>query len=175
MNGRIVAAAVLALAGCGPATAAPSAAPDTTARVVAAIPHTADCTAQAGKADAHCTPGALNPTVTQANISTTVCRKGWTATVRPPTAVTEKIKRERMAAYGYAGQDPRLFELDHAVPLELGGAPDSVDNLWPEQYAGQDGAHTKDREENALRAAVCAGRLTLQGARNRIVADWTHR
>ncbi|MBV8598859.1 MAG: hypothetical protein JO017_08565, partial [Actinobacteria bacterium] len=30
------------------------------------------------------TPGATNPDVTQATIGSTICVRGWTATVRPP-------------------------------------------------------------------------------------------
>src|ERR1700747_3389556 len=32
--------------------------------------------------DAHCTPGALNPQVRPGTIATTICRSGWTSTVR---------------------------------------------------------------------------------------------
>ncbi len=34
-------------------------------------------------ADERCTPGSLNPDVTQASIGATICRGGWSATVRP--------------------------------------------------------------------------------------------
>src|SRR5579871_4859124 len=43
--------------------------------------------------DPRCTPGALNPQVTQATIAQTICRAGWTATVRPVESVTEAEKR----------------------------------------------------------------------------------
>jgi hypothetical protein len=33
-------------------------------------------------------PGVINPNVTQSNIAQTICRPGWTATVRPPEAYT---------------------------------------------------------------------------------------
>ena len=32
------------------------------------------------------TPGALNPDVTPATIRRTICSRGWTKTVRPPTS-----------------------------------------------------------------------------------------
>jgi hypothetical protein len=33
-----------------------------------------------------------------------LCNRGYTAVVRPPVNVTERIKREQMAAYGFQGQ-----------------------------------------------------------------------
>jgi hypothetical protein len=39
-----------------------------------------------------------------------------------------------MAAY-HVGTDTSSFELDHLVPLELGGAPSDPRNLWPEAHA----------------------------------------
>ena len=38
--------------------------------------------------DPACTPGAIDPAVTQADIATTICRTGYTATVRPPAKDT---------------------------------------------------------------------------------------
>ena len=35
-------------------------------------------------ADPRRTPGVLNPDVTQANIRSTICKHGWTSTIRPP-------------------------------------------------------------------------------------------
>lgn len=129
------------------------------------------------KADRRCTPSALNPTVTQATIHSTICVPGWTATIRPPQAVTEPQKFSSMRAYGiptspgHAG----LYEFDHLVPLELGGAPDDTGNLWPEAHAGARGSFVKDREENALHAAVCSGRSTLAAAVAKILRDWRSR
>ena len=34
------------------------------------------------------TPGAINLAVTQSNISSTICKVGWTATIRPPSSFT---------------------------------------------------------------------------------------
>ena len=53
--------------------------------------------------DPRCTPGALNPAVTQANIRQTICQEGWTDTIRPPESVTEPEKAASMTAYGDAG------------------------------------------------------------------------
>ena len=42
-------------------------------------------TAPAVLASPTLTPGSLNPDVTQATIGSTICVRGWTATVRPPS------------------------------------------------------------------------------------------
>ena len=42
--------------------------------------------------NAKATPGMLNSSVTQANIATTVCKSGWTATIRPTVTYTNKLK-----------------------------------------------------------------------------------
>ena len=49
------------------------------------------------------TPGVLNPDVTQANIRSTICRHGWTATIRPPTEYTNALKTKQMRQYGETG------------------------------------------------------------------------
>jgi hypothetical protein len=106
------------------------------------------------------TPGAVNPGVTQARIDETICRRGWTRTVRPPERYTEALKRRQIREYGY--HDRRLgdYEEDHLIPLELGGAPGG----W--------GSYRKDRLENRLRRLVCAGRLPLATARRAIARNW---
>jgi hypothetical protein len=118
--------------------------------------------------DPHCTPGALNPAVTQADISRTICRAGWTATVRPPESITEAEKRASIAAYGDT-QPIGGYEYDHFVPLELGGATNAAANLWPEPGASP---NPKDRVEDELNAAVCDHRISLAKAQEEIVANW---
>jgi hypothetical protein len=45
-----------------------------------------------------------------------------------------------MAAYGLTGQRLSDYELDHLIPLELGGAPAEAANLWPEPWNGEPNA-----------------------------------
>lgn len=118
--------------------------------------------------DPTCTPGATNPGVTQGDIDQTICRSGWTATVRPPVGYTEPLKYQQMTAYGDTGS-ARYFEEDHLVPLELGGSPSSPRNLWPEPGASP---NPKDSVENAANRAVCDGRMTLAAAQRAIATDW---
>jgi hypothetical protein len=126
------------------------------------------------------TPGAADPRVTQDNLATTICRSGYTATVRPSTSVTTPIKKRAMASYGYASDDLASFELDHLVSLELGGAPSDPANLWPEPWstrgrrhvAKELGAEGKDVIENRLHTLVCNRTVTLSDAQRRIATDW---
>jgi hypothetical protein len=117
--------------------------------------------------DPHCTPGGIDPAVTQANIHSTICTSGYTSTIRPPEAQTESFKfYEAYPAYGIASGT--ATELDHLVPLELGGN-NSAANLWPEVPPSP---NPKDSVENALNAAVCAGRVGLASAQQAIAQDW---
>ena len=114
-------------------------------------------------ADAVLTPGVLNPDVTQANIRSTICRHGWTATIRPPVDYTNALKRKQMRLYRETGSMSDYQE-DHLISLELGGNATDPRNLWPEPYPR---ASDVDRIENDLNVQVCSGRLTLAEAQQR--------
>ncbi len=118
--------------------------------------------------DPHCTPGALNPSVSQADVQSTICADAWTGTVRPQESVTEPEKEASLAAYGDPGP-LRDYEYDHLVPLELGGAGNDPRNLWPEPGASP---NPKDDLENRMRAMVCDGEIGLAAAQLEIAADW---
>jgi hypothetical protein len=106
------------------------------------------------------TPGALNPDVSQATIATTICRHGWTRTIRPPTSYTSALKREQLRDFGLRGP-PSAYQEDHLISLELGGSPSDQRNLWPQPYPR---AAEVDQIENQLNARVCAGKLSLADA-----------
>jgi hypothetical protein len=118
--------------------------------------------------DRNCTPGALNPAVTQATIGQTICVSGWSETVRPPESITEREKAASMAAYGDTGLMSG-FEYDHLVSLELGGAPNDPRNLWPEPGSSP---NPKDSVEDALHRQVCNGQISLAHAQHIIATDW---
>lgn len=125
------------------------------------------CHALSGpRPDPTCTPGAIDPAVTQADIATTICKSGYTATVRPPSSQTNKLKAKMYKAYGIPAGT--ASELDHDVPLDLGGAND-VANLWPE--VGKQ-PNPKDKVENDLHRAVCSGKVKLAAAQQAIASDW---
>jgi hypothetical protein len=120
------------------------------------------------------TPGAVNPVVTPADIRSTICVSGWTATIRPPSAYTTGLKQQQLASgYSYRGdRSDGDYEEDHLISLELGGSPTSVRNLWPEPYRAPDGARIKDKIENKLHELVCAGQLGLATAQHAIARNW---
>jgi hypothetical protein len=105
-------------------------------------------------------PGVTDPAVTQANIAQTICQPGYTKTVRPPVSYTNRLKRKLYASRHLKG-GLRAYELDHLVPLEVGGAPRDPANLWMEPIAD---ARKKDRVENVAHRLVCSGRLSLADA-----------
>ena len=117
------------------------------------------------------TPGAIDPQVTQHNIRNTICRRGYTATVRPPFAYTNAMKHRLIRAYGVQGSI-HDYELDHLIPLELGGCPDCEANLWPQSRTVFPGAAEKDEVENYLHHQVCSGALPLAEAQREIASDW---
>jgi hypothetical protein len=114
-------------------------------------------------ADPTRTPGVVNPDVTQANAADTICKHGWTRTIRPPTDYTNALKLKQMREYGVRGS-PAQYQEDHLISLELGGHPTDARNLWPEPYPR---AAEVDSIENDLNAKVCSGDLSLDDAQRK--------
>lgn len=130
--------------------------------------------------DPRCTPGAIDPTVTAADLHSTICRTGgYTASVRPPERLTELVKKQIMAAYGIPWNQAHHYELDHLIELSAGGASDTR-NLWPEpnddahQYKRGNYVHNdKDQVEAVTFDALCTGRATLAAVQKAVSSDWT--
>jgi hypothetical protein len=124
-------------------------------------------------------PGATNADVTQDNIQSTVCSKGFTKTIRPASSYTSSLKRQQLADENLPGNSSD-YEEDHLISLELGGAPQDPRNLWPEPWENKGsalaapgtGAESKDKVENQTNSLVCSGRMSLSDAQSRIAADW---
>ena len=124
--------------------------------------------------DPRCTPGAVSPQVTQADIGSTICRSGYASSIRPPESVTDVEKVASAAAYGYTGSF-RTAEYDHLVPLELGGDPNDPVNLWvePNDLPGATSTvNGKDLLEDRLNRLVCSGQVSLAAAQRAIATDW---
>jgi hypothetical protein len=66
---------------------------------------------------------ALSADVHQDNIEQTICVSGYTATVRPSTTYTNGVKLKLLKEQGLSASAAADFELDHRVPLALGGKP----------------------------------------------------
>jgi hypothetical protein len=129
--------------------------------------------------DPHCTPGATNPRVTQADLRSTICKSGYTASIRPPASITGREKRASESAYGFSGK-ASTTEYDHLISLELGGDPNSPLNLWPEPNKTRASGvnNPKDRVEDTLKSLICnavhgKAYLPLAKAQYLIATNWT--
>ena len=120
---------------------------------------------------AHAADLPLNPAVTQQTIQQTICVPGWTKSVRPSARYTARIKIKLIHELELDEALLVDFELDHRIPLALGGAPSDPRNLELQPW---DEATEKDGVEACLARAVCAGKISLDDARRRIWADWRH-
>ncbi|MEW1950668.1 hypothetical protein AB0280_15565 [Pseudarthrobacter sp902506025] len=128
----------------------------------------AKCKMRGELPDPVCTPGVINPKVTQANIQQTICVSGWSSSIRPVTSYTNALKLQQMKEYGFT-DSPSKYEQDHLVSISLGGHPTDPKNLWPQPDAAP---NPKDAVENKLRAKVCSGAMSLATAQQRIATDW---
>lgn len=73
-----------------------------------------------------------------------------------------------------SGSERREWEIDHRVPLSLGGA-DTAANLWPEPGTGRDNYHDKDEIEFQVWRAVCKRHtLTLAQGQAIFLGDWRY-
>ena len=116
--------------------------------------------------------GALDPDVRQATIGQTICVPGYTTAVRPPLNYTHGVKRMLLKRTGRDRARAFEYELDHIIPLGLGGHPRKLENLELQLWAGQSGAKRKDRIEATLQCMVCSGQVTLADAQREILTDW---
>lgn len=122
------------------------------------------------------TPGAINLNVKQDNISSTICKSGWTKTIRPSSTYTDELKYKQLSTTYSSfvkiyGADLGLYEEDHLISLQLGGNPTDPKNLFPQPYAGSN-ARKKDVLETKLKRLVCDGSITLKFAQNAIAKNW---
>jgi hypothetical protein len=97
-----------------------------------------------------------------------VCTPGYTKKVRN---VPAKVKNRVYQSYGRSRQPGVCCEVDHLIPLELGGSNRDT-NLWPELYDIEWNAKVKDRIEDRLHKLVCAGELDLATAQQAIARNW---
>ncbi|UTI64024.1 hypothetical protein NBH00_22140 [Paraconexibacter antarcticus] len=123
------------------------------------------CRARGPLPEPDCSPGAYYPKATLAKI----CVTGYTARVRRVSSATQQ---KVYAAYGIGRHLEGQYEIDHLVPLELGGS-NSIANLFPEAARPRPGYHEKDQVENAAHDTACARRRPLRALQRQIARDWT--
>lgn len=114
----------------------------------------------------------LNPDVRPDTIDQTICVPGYTASVRPATSYTNGVKAKLLRDTGTDAANASKYELDHVVPLAVGGHPRNIKNLMLQPWDGQDGAKKKDRLERRLQQLVCSKLLGLRDAQAAIWTDW---
>ena len=115
---------------------------------------------------------ALNPDVTQATIAQTICVAGYTASIRPATSYTNGIKVKLLRDIGQDAWRISDYELDHIVPLALGGHPRKLSNLTLQPWQGDDSAKTKDVLERRLQRMVCDHAANFDAAQFCIAENW---
>lgn len=96
-----------------------------------------------------------------------------------PTSQLRHWSRDRddkiMREYGLPTGAHPSFEVDHLIPLCLGGA-DSDPNLWPEPRRSIEpvfNAERKDELEARMCSLACSGQLDVRQAQREISEDWT--
>ncbi len=112
--------------------------------------------------------GAIDPRVSQDNVQKTICRRGYTASVRPPAKAAHTIKL-RLFRQQHLDGVLSNYTLDHLIALEIGGHPTALANLWLQPVRE---SLTKDVDEHRLHRAVCAGRITLAAAQVQMLGKW---
>jgi hypothetical protein len=81
------------------------------------------------------------------------------------------MKHRLMRVYGVAGSI-HDYELDHLIPIGVGGCRNCESNLWPEPRNVVPGAKEKDEVEDYLHRQVCSGALSLAEAQQEIASSW---
>jgi hypothetical protein len=116
--------------------------------------------------------GAINTDVTQTNIQQTICVPGYTKTIRPSTMYTNGVKQRLLREAGINQSRISDYELDHIIPLAIGGHPRKLANLQLQLWEGEDGAKRKDRIEVKLQCLVCTEQISLGDAQHEISDSW---
>ncbi len=137
---------------------------DNAAEFVSAVKKSAGCKVSGKNPDPGCTPGAALG-LSQNAICTTAA-KGR-------RSVDEAMRKQVYESYELSASQPKgKYEVDHFIPLELGGSND-LSNLWPQAADPMPGFHQKDCVEDYLHAQVCkAASMSLAEAQREIASDW---
>lgn len=117
------------------------------------------------------TPGVIR--VTGAAGQKEICAAGFRT---GPFRLTTAAMKKQVCAEYHVTRCPKQgeMEIDHLVPLELGGK-DDVRNLWVQfaKYAdGSPGFHVKDQLENELHRRVCKEGMPLPDAQKCLQGNW---
>jgi hypothetical protein len=111
----------------------------------------------------------VNPAVTPDNVMETICVSGYSHSIRPPSQVTNAIKKQLLDEAGIPREFIHDYVLDHVIPISSGGAPDDIRNLRLEP---REESFLKDRAENRSHDLICTGRLGLREAQAAMWHNW---
>lgn len=116
--------------------------------------------------DRACSPGGFYTKLTKE----VLCAPSFTTDL--VRDVTGSVKAAVYREYGLAPTGyGRSYEVDHIVPLTLGGS-NQIGNLFPEAASANPGYRSKDALEARLGRMVCAGEIDLAEAQREIATDW---
>jgi hypothetical protein len=110
--------------------------------------------------------GSVNEEVTQSNIKKTICKAGYTKTIRPPVSYTNKMKEKLMREQDWKGPRPIL---DHYIPLQGGGDPDDKKNFLLQTKKD---SYKKDAVEDKMHDDICDGKVSLRKAQLAMSQGW---
>lgn len=109
-------------------------------------------------------PGDVFPDITVNQI----CTPGYASKTRNVSTATKDAVYK---SYGITSHKPGQYEVDHIVPLALGGSNEAT-NLYPQPAEPRPGFHEKDVLETTLHDLVCGGTVDLRTAQQAIAVDW---
>jgi hypothetical protein len=115
------------------------------------------------------TPGATNPTITQATVASTICKPQYVNKIK--LQITKKMSSEVFAEYAIAKKKRSDYAIDRLVPPDLGGT-NALTNLWPIPLKGTATPRRKAVVDAAVHKSMCAGFISLPTAQALFNAYW---
>ena len=113
-----------------------------------------------------------DPTLTPGGVASTdineICTSGY---ARRSRDVSTGTKNAVYAEYHVATHRPGDYEVDHLVPLGIGGSND-IKNLWPQPTDPRPGRLEKDDLEDELHKRICDRSVDVRTAQRDVAADW---